>query len=198
MQQNNFSEKDLDQLLNRSFLEMDPNDPKHAGMAEIIANQTFSQKSLLRKLTERISLQALVLSCVAFFVGTIALIAIHNDQPISPKINAAATKVHPQSHVATTSKTETAQEQSISPKRPATSNSNMYKKSAEQNNTTSWETYNDSTSDNLVIQLPEAIHFNDPPLIVLENDSIPSKPEEKHNKQIKRKPKSRWREHEVK
>jgi hypothetical protein len=203
MQQNNptnFSESDLDRLLNRSFLELDQKDPKNAKMMEVIAAQTFAEKPLLRKLADRIALRVLIFSCAAFLIGTVGLIVIKNNSSEPKNTDSVSHTVQQKITLMPESKTEMESKQNVNQKTPAASNVNMYKKSPESVNTTAWQTYNDSTNGVPITQMPEPIYFNDPALVLLKNDSIQSnpKPAEKHNEQIKRKPKSKWREHEVK
>ena len=205
---NNISEKELDKLLNQSFLETELSKPENEKIIESIAISTLknsSRQSATKKLIGRISLQAILIACLVISGGIIGIVLVRNTSEEPEKANTASPEIHEETNVVTNSKTNETQKTNSTQNSSTSSRTDMYKKSAAENNSSARSAYNDSTPNNFTTPQLEALHFNDPEIILpktKDTASLSSKHIEEnnsnHDKIIKKRAKIKWREHEVK
>lgn len=208
-----FPEKELDQLLNQSFLESHLANSKNEKMVGAISAQVFglnaisnsTPDSFIKKLTRKISLQVFLIGSFAILCGVTGFI-LTKTNPEEPKKIAMPITTTPEQPVITSTK-KTEERQNILPQKNTSStlHYNIQEESSENYNTAPAIAYEDSSADNLATKLPEPIYFNDPAIVLPKKNnstSMNSKRNEKNNsnEQPKRKRRAkaeRRREHEV-
>lgn len=157
-----FFEKELNTLLNKSFLESHLTKPKYEKITEAIAahamgispaamstRQPFTKKFIKKKI-----LRILLLAFLAITGGVSGIALLVNQPEKSKKLNLVAPALPRQTKEvanSNTTKKETSNHTKIS---SVIASANIYKNDISQE-----AIYNDSTTNNFIMQQPEPIHF---------------------------------------
>ena len=207
-----FSENDLDKLLNRSFLESNLSQSQNEKIMEAMAaenlgeNSNYSGKPFLKTLLNKISLQVLIIGVVILSMGVYAAVHMNETRNEPKNTDIPQQERDHRPDLRTNNTIEPAPLSEIVKNRTPDSKRKFENQYSTETNAKTWNSYRDSTTYELYTAAkPDSIYVSDPAIILpkgkdslLLKTSSKEKGTIKNNKQIKKKSKQEWREHEVK